>query len=89
MNPQLRKTVQDFLVDYDHIVSDLQSIADYDLWLTTAIDLLQLAVVDDYKIPEDYSWAGLKNGVIIELSRDSLSLHHDHIDEIIPIRLKQ
>jgi hypothetical protein len=89
MNPQLRKTVQDFLVDYDHIVSDLQSIADYDLWLTTAIDLLQLAVVDDYKIPEDYYWAGLKNGVIIELSRDSLSLHHDHIDEIIPIRLKQ
>jgi hypothetical protein len=53
MSPQLRKTVQDFLVDYDHIVSDLQSIADYDLWLTTAIDLLQLAVVDDYKIPAD------------------------------------
>ena len=49
MSPQLRKTVQDFLVDYDHIVSDLQS----NLWLETAINLLQQAVVDDYKIPAD------------------------------------
>jgi hypothetical protein len=53
MSPQLRKTVQDFLVDYDHTVSDPQSIADYDLWLETAINLLQQCVVDDYKIPAD------------------------------------
>lgn len=89
MSPQLRKTVQDFLVDYDNTVNDFTSLADYDLWLETAVNLLQQSVVDDYKIPEDYSWAGLKNGVIVDLSRDSLSLHHDHIDEIIPIRLEQ
>lgn len=89
MSPQLRKTVQDFLVDYDNTVDNFTSLADYDLWLETAVNLLQQSVVDDYKIPEDYSWAGLKNGVIVDLSRDSLSLHHDHIDEIIPIRLEQ
>lgn len=89
MSPELRKTVQDFLVDYDNTVDNFTSLADYDLWLETAVNLLQQSVVDDYKIPEDYSWAGLKNGVIVDLSRDSLSLHHDHIDEIIPIRLEQ
>lgn len=53
MSPELRKTVQDFLVDYDNTVNDFNSMADYDLWLATAINLLQQAVVDDYKIPED------------------------------------
>lgn len=53
MSPSLRKTIQNFLVDYDHTSSDLQTIADYDLWLETAINLLQRTVVDDYKIPAD------------------------------------
>lgn len=53
MSPSLRKTIQNFLVDYDHTASDFQSIADYDLWLETAINLLQRTVVDDYKIPSD------------------------------------
>lgn len=87
MSPQLRETIQNFLVDYDNTVDDFTSLADYDLWLETAVNLLQQSIVEDYKIPEDYSWAGLKNGVIVELSQDSLSLRHDHIDDIIPIRL--
>lgn len=53
MSPQLRKTIQNFLVDYDNTVDDFTSLADYDLWLETAINLLQQAVVDDYKMPAD------------------------------------
>lgn len=86
MSPQLRQTIQNFLVDYNNTPNDLHFDAQF---LAKATRLLQQSIVEDYKIPEDYSWAGLKNGVIIELSRDSLSLHHDHIDEIIPIKLDQ
>jgi hypothetical protein len=53
MSPQLRKTVQDFLVDYDNPVNDFNNMANCDLWLETAINLLQQCVVDDYKIPAD------------------------------------
>ena len=58
MNDTLRTTVQNFLVDYDNTANDLTSIADYNLWLETAVELLQKCVVDDYKIiPQDQkSW---------------------------------
>ncbi len=89
MSPQLRKSIQKFLVDVDNPTNDLSREAYLYNSLQTALNFLRMAVVEDYKIPEDYSWAGLKNGVIIDLSRDSLSLHHDHIDEIIPIKLDE
>lgn len=86
MSPSLRQTIQNFLVEYNNTPNDLHFDGQF---LAKATRLLQQSIVEDYKIPENCSWAGLKNGVIIELSRDSLSLHHDHIDEIIPIRLEQ
>ena len=96
MSPQLRKSIQNFLTDYQNKLTELSKLGlngyewdDSNTWLEKATRLLQQSIVEDYKIPEDYSWAGLKNGVIVELARDSLSLHHDHIDEIIPIRLEQ
>lgn len=49
MNDKLRETVQNFLVDYDNTAHDFMSRADYDLWMETAINLLQQCVVDDYK----------------------------------------
>ena len=53
MNPELRETIQNFLVDHDNTASDF-NLADYMLWLDTAIELLQKCVVDDYKIiPQD------------------------------------
>lgn len=89
MSPQLRKSIQKFLVDCDNPSNEISRDAYLYNSLQTALNFLSMAIVEDYKIPEDYSWAGLKDGVIVELSRDSLSLHHDHIDEIIPIRLQQ
>lgn len=54
MNDKLREKVQNFLVDYDNTVDDFMSRADYDLWMETAITLLQQCVVGDYKIiPQD------------------------------------
>lgn len=53
MSPQLRETIQNFLVDYDNTVNDFTSLSDYDLWLETAINLLQQSVVEDYKIPTE------------------------------------
>jgi hypothetical protein len=55
MNDKLRKNVQNFLVDWDNTSTDESfGLADYDLWMTTAINLLQQCVVDDYKIvPQD------------------------------------
>ena len=53
MNDNLRKTIQNFLVDHDNTASNF-NLADYMLWLDTAIELLQKCVVDDYKIiPQD------------------------------------
>jgi hypothetical protein len=80
MSPQLRQTIQNFLVEYTNTPDDLHFDAQF---LAKATRLLQQSIV------ENYSWAGLRNGVIIELSSDSLSLHHDHIDEIIPIKLEE
>lgn len=59
MNDSLRTTIQNFLVDYDNTSTDESfGLADYNLWLETAIELLQKCVVDDYKIiPQDQkSW---------------------------------
>lgn len=55
MNDKLRETVQNFLVDWDNTSMDEGfGLADYDLWMDTAINLLQQCVVDDYKIiPQD------------------------------------
>jgi hypothetical protein len=44
MNNELKETIKNFLVDYDNTVNDFQSMADYDLWMTTAIDLLEQVV---------------------------------------------
>lgn len=60
MSPQLRKIVQDFLVDYDHVVSRGFKLSDYELMLELSINLLQKAVVEDYKIPEDTNWTYTK-----------------------------
>lgn len=55
MNDKLRETVQNFLVDWNNTSMDEGfGLADYDLWMETAINLLQQCVVDDYKvIPQD------------------------------------
>jgi hypothetical protein len=34
-------------------------------------------------------FAGLRNGKIVEFSNDRLSLNHDHIDQIIEIKLNK
>jgi len=53
MNDNLRKTIQNFLVDHDNTSNNF-NLADYMLWLDTAIELLQKCVVDDYKVvPQD------------------------------------
>lgn len=44
MNNELKNTIQNFLIDYDNTVNDLTSIADYNLWLGTAIDLLEQTI---------------------------------------------
>ena len=51
MSPQLRKTVQDFLLQYQD--SDFDNWATTDLLLETAADLLRQCVAEDCKIPPD------------------------------------
>ena len=60
MSPSLRKTIQNFLTEYQNKLTELSKLGlngyewdDENHWLETAIYLLQHAVVDDYKIPED------------------------------------
>jgi hypothetical protein len=40
MNDKLKSNIRNFIVDYDNTVSDF-NMADYDLWLETAVNLLQ------------------------------------------------
>ena len=55
MTNELKETIKNFLVDWDNTsMDDTFGLADYDLWMETAINLLQQCVVDDYKIvPQD------------------------------------
>lgn len=41
---KLKANIENFLVDYDNTVNDFTSMADYDLWLTTAINLLEQVI---------------------------------------------
>lgn len=43
MDEKLVETIKNFLVDYDNTVSDF-NMADYDLWLETAVSLLEEAI---------------------------------------------
>jgi hypothetical protein len=47
MNNELKETIKNFLVDYDNTVNDFQSMADYDLWMTTAISLLEQSIEEN------------------------------------------
>lgn len=38
-------------------------------------------------IGEKKKFAGLRNGKIVEFANDKLSLNHDHIDQIVEIKL--
>jgi len=40
MNDKLKSNIRNFIVDYDNTVSDF-NMADYDLWLETAVNLLK------------------------------------------------
>jgi len=40
MNDKLQSNIRNFIVDYDNTVSDF-NMADYDLWLETAVNLLK------------------------------------------------
>jgi hypothetical protein len=40
MNDKLKSNIRNFIVDYDNTVSDF-NMADYDLWLETAVNLLR------------------------------------------------
>ena len=40
MNNKLKSNIRNFIVDYDNTVSDF-NMADYDLWLETAVNLLK------------------------------------------------
>lgn len=44
MDEKLVETIKNFLVDYDNTVNDFNSMADYDLWLETAVSLLEEAI---------------------------------------------
>ena len=44
MTNELKETIKNFLVDYDNTSSDFTSMSDYDLWLETAIGLLEQVV---------------------------------------------
>lgn len=60
MSPQLRKSIQKFLVDVDNPTNDLGREAYLYNSLQTALNFLRMAVVEDYKIPEDTSWTYTK-----------------------------
>ena len=40
MTNELKESIRNFIVDYDNTVSDF-NMADYDLWLETAVNLLK------------------------------------------------
>jgi hypothetical protein len=40
MNDKLQSNIRNFIADYDNTVSDF-NMADYDLWLETAVNLLK------------------------------------------------
>lgn len=45
MNDKLKETIKNFLVDWDNTsMDDTFSLADYDLWMETAIGLLEQVV---------------------------------------------
>lgn len=44
MTNELKETIKNFLIDYDNTVNDFTSMADYDLWMETAISLLEQVV---------------------------------------------
>lgn len=51
MDNKLRETIQNFLVDWDNTSMDEGfGLVDYDLWMETAVSLLQQCVVD---VPQD------------------------------------
>lgn len=60
MSPQLRKNIQKFLVDVDNPTNDLSREAYLYNSLQTALNFLRMAVVEDYKIPEDTNWTYTK-----------------------------
>lgn len=60
MSPQLRKSIQKFLVDVDNPTNDLGREAYLYNSLQTALNFLRMAVVEDYKIPEDTNWTYTK-----------------------------
>lgn len=42
MNNELKTTIKNFLVDWDNTsMDDTFGLADYDLWMTTAVNLLE------------------------------------------------
>ena len=41
MTNELRNRIEDFIVDWNNTVNDFTSMADYDIWLETAISLLE------------------------------------------------
>jgi len=47
MTNELKETIQNFLVDYDNTVNDFAGMADYDLWMTTAINLLEQTIKEN------------------------------------------
>lgn len=53
MSPKLRKSIQKFLVDVDNPTNDLSRESYLYNSLQTALNFLSMAIVDDYKIPED------------------------------------
>lgn len=56
MTNELKENIQNFLVDFDNTFNQdsFFGLADYSLWLDTAISLLEQCVVDDGKIiPQD------------------------------------
>lgn len=58
MSPQLRKTIQNFLVNGDKQLDDLNKSIKSDekyccLFLEKSLDLLRKCISEDYKIPTD------------------------------------
>ena len=48
MNNELKTTIKNFLVDWDNTSMDEDfGLADYDLWMTTAINLLEQAIKEN------------------------------------------
>lgn len=48
MNDELKTTIKNFLVDWDNTSMDEGfGLADYDLWMTTAINLLEQTIKEN------------------------------------------